>query len=78
MRSPALADTQERHRTDFATSPTVLYSTIAQVSSFVIAMLIHKPEKPEGNLVPQHILLVGRYDEAIGNTGNLLAFLGIL
>ena len=38
-----------------------------------IAMLIQKAEKPEGNLVPQHILLVGRGDEAIGNAGNLLA-----
>ena len=38
--------------------------------------LIQKTEKPEGNLVPQHILLVGRGDEAVGNAGNLLAVLG--
>jgi len=38
-------------------------------------MLIQKTEKPEGNLVPQHILLVGRGDEAIGNAGNLLTIL---
>ena len=38
--------------------------------------LIQKTEKPEGNLVPQHILLVGRGDEAVDNAGNLLAVLG--
>jgi len=40
-----------------------------------IAMLIQKTEKPKGNLVPQHILLIGRGDEAVGNAGNLLAVL---
>ena len=39
-------------------------------------MLIQKTEKPKGNLVPQHILLVGRGDEAVGNAGNLLAVHG--
>ena len=37
--------------------------------------LIQKTEEPEGNLVPQHILLVGRGNEAIGYAGNLLAVL---
>ena len=39
-------------------------------------VLIQKTEKPEWNLVPQHILLVGRGNEAVGNAGNLLAVLG--
>ena len=40
-----------------------------------IAMLIQKTEEPEGNLVPQHILFIGRGYEAIGYAGNLLAIL---
>ena len=40
-----------------------------------IAMLIQKTEKPEGNLIPQHILLVSRGNETIDNAGNLLAVL---
>jgi hypothetical protein len=39
-------------------------------------VLIQEAEKPKGNLVPQHILLVGRGNETISYAGNLLAVLG--
>ena len=46
------------------------------LSVSMMALLIQKNKEPEGNLVPRHIFLVGRDDEAIGYAGNLLAVLG--